>query len=773
MNRGKSIRTPWKSTHRLLAGSATLAALLPIAAAAQSTSQTSLEEIVVTAQKREETLQRVPIAVTAITAQTIEENRIVRVENIARLVPNVTVAEGATVAGPLNPNFSVRGLNSQNNQLVQQDSPIAVYIDGVYMGRNAGAAFDLADIERIEVLRGPQGTLFGKNTIGGAVSMVTKAPAGKLQLKQDFSVGNLGEFRAKTRVDLPEYAGFSAAFTYLHRQNRGYVKNEGSGVQWDVSQLFRGKLGPMVTSARNLGARNLDAGFGNLRYVPEGIDGLTIDYKLDYLKMKSVPNGIQSIALLNSTAANATIRFLPPPNGTCAGNCATGPIIVDPNPSNRVTNETVFELPSKAWGHSLTINYDPLDWLKLKNIAAYRRFDTFMGNELGAGHRLLDPASGQPIVSRWAGFFQAQHQASEEFNFNVTTHYADLTGGMLYFEEATNYFGRVFQLVTVPNYQYPVSNPATTAFTNNNSTSEFGQLSVHVTDQIDLVGGIRHTLEKRRSNSPEAPALSGYFTFSNDDWLLGVNYRPVDNMLLYAKMNTGYLSGGIYQGVPFNPTYSRQRELGAKLDMLDRRLRINTAGFWSTVKGFQTFSFVPATCNGSAAGCLINIGVEDIYGAEAEITALPIPGLLLGANAGWLVIDAPPLLAGVTNASLSSRWNLRFSAQYTFPTQIFAGTPSIGIDASYRGRVPFGPGGPLAPAQFQAQTYAQSRWVLDARATLADVELAGGRAKVSLWAKNITDKQYFDYILPGTINAQIIGQISPPATYGLDLTFEY
>lgn len=757
----------------ILASTAAAALVSTAAVAQQASTSTALEEIVVTAQKREQSLQNVPVAVTAITSESIENSRIAKVEDIAHLAPNVNVGEGVTVAGPLNPLISIRGIASQNNGLVQVDSAIAMYVDGVYLGRATGANFDVAEIERIEVLRGPQGTLFGRNAVGGAINVITKAPRGKLHVRQDLSVGNLGEFRAKTRLDLPAFAGLSSAFTFAHMRNDGYVKNAGSGVRWDVSQTYRGKLGQYRTSARDLGSKRSNAVFADLKWVPERIDGLTAEYKIDYARIKSVQGGIQSMGLVNSTAANATIRFLPPPYGTCVGNCAVGPILINPKPSNLVNNEAAFEVPSTVWGHSLAVDYEATDWLRMKNITAFRQFGTAFATELGAGNYLLDPTNGQPFINRLSAFFQGQHQFSNETNFTATSDIVDVTAGVMYYKELTEYFGRVISLTTLPNFVFPINNPANTAYATNKSLAEYGEVTVHLLDSVDAVGGFRHTWEDRRSEDPEMPVLNGRQKSSRNNWLVGLNYRPLENALVYGKISTGYISGGTYLSVPFGPQTIKQTELGVKADLLDKRLRVNTAGFWATMKGFQNFAFTPALCNGSAAGCLINVGTANLYGAEAEITALPMPGLQLNANIGWLRLEADPVVAGVVNSSLAPKWTLRFAAQYTFPYELATGTPSIGVDASYRSRVPWGGAGPAGPVGFQDNSYTPAFWSINARATLADVEVGSGRAKLSVWGKNLTDKQHFSFILAGVLNAQVIGQISPPATYGLDFSYEF
>uniref|UniRef100_UPI0012392943 TonB-dependent receptor n=1 Tax=Sphingobium estronivorans TaxID=1577690 RepID=UPI0012392943 len=221
-----------------------------------------VEDIVVTAQRREENLQRVPIAVTALTAKAIEQRRIMDVADLNNLAPglNVSTTSGAS------PIITVRGLNGGGVVLPGIDGPIALYIDGIYIARTVGSLFDLAEIERIEVLRGPQGTLFGRNATAGAISFITKGPTGEWGLKQDFSVGNNDYFRTRTTLNLPEWNGLSASVTYMHIEQDGPVRNLQNSA-YDFSAVTNGRIG-VIRSARTLGLKNEEGVQVAVRYEP-------------------------------------------------------------------------------------------------------------------------------------------------------------------------------------------------------------------------------------------------------------------------------------------------------------------------------------------------------------------------------------------------------------------------------------------------------------------------------------------------------------------------
>jgi iron complex outermembrane receptor protein len=167
---------------------------------AQSANSGGLEEIVVTAQKREQRLQSVPISITALGAEALKADRIETVSDLNAVAPNLTVRPGA--GGNQSPNYTLRGILGAS-AAAGQDKGVSPYLDGVYLQAQSGSVFELADIERVEVLKGPQGTLFGRNATGGAIQIITKDPTGEYGGYQELTGGNLGTFRGKTHLDLP------------------------------------------------------------------------------------------------------------------------------------------------------------------------------------------------------------------------------------------------------------------------------------------------------------------------------------------------------------------------------------------------------------------------------------------------------------------------------------------------------------------------------------------------------------------------------------------
>ncbi|MBW8910496.1 MAG: TonB-dependent receptor plug domain-containing protein, partial [Sphingomonas sp.] len=251
-------------------------------AAAADASQSGLQDIVVTARRTSESLQRVPVAVTGLNAAMISNLQIQNFGDVAKTVPNLDSQRQFGSASA--PQFYLRGVSTGSLKF-EQDAGIGLYIDGVYLGRPAGTAFNLADIERIEVLRGPQGTLFGRNSTGGAINFITAAPKGEFGVKAEGTYGNYDRIKGRVTVELPALGPLSARISYLHDENRGYVKNSTPGRVFAFTAPFGA-----ARSAKTFGAENTDAVAVAVRL---DLNPLTIDYKFDYTDKVSTQLGQQ------------------------------------------------------------------------------------------------------------------------------------------------------------------------------------------------------------------------------------------------------------------------------------------------------------------------------------------------------------------------------------------------------------------------------------------------------------------------------------------------
>ena len=712
-----------------------------------------LEEIVVTAQKRRENLQQVPISITALDSATLEQERVESVNDLMGLAPNMQVAQGAPAAGSTNPNIAIRGIESNVNDVGAEDSPVAIYMDGVYLARAVGAVFDLADIERIEVLEGPQGTLYGRNAVGGAINVITKEPKGTFGVKQDLSGGNYGEFRTRTRLDLPEWVGFSAAITFLHSQNDGYVRNVGAGQTWNFNTATNGHLG-IETSPDMLGSSDTNALFVALKYQPPNVDNLTFNYKFDYSSQNDVPNGQQLVAVYAPATA---IYGLQPPGFRP---------IVSYGPTYTVNNPFATHNPSTIWGQSLTIDYAVADWLKLKSLTGYRSVQVTDTNQLDGGNNLM--LGGQPYGLILATEFANQHEVSEELDATVSTSVVDATAGIYYFHEGSASYVDEIVFESIPNHTPGL--PAVSQSNQNMNVSVFGQATAHLVEGLDLTGGLRYSTDDRQTIDLTSAGFTGESVHHRVDWLAELAYHFTQDIMAYGKISTGYISGGDYNSVAFQPETITTAEIGAKADLLDKRLRTNAAIYWSDLRNYQQFTLTPSVC-GRAGQCIFNFGATHIFGGEAQVSALPADHIVLDGSLGYThqLPQSSPATVPPVPAIFTPLVSLRFGGEYDFDP-LWGGQPSIRVEAQYVTDIHWGP-----IVGITQDFTTPAHWVVNARATLADIPINSATMKVSLWGKNIFDERYFSYADPNQISGIGVSTaaVAPPATFGVDLTFKY
>ena len=297
----------------------------------------------VTAQKREENLQSVPIAVTALGTDMLESFRVTDIQDLNGLAPNLVMIDQGVRSIPT---ITIRGISSgvSNNAV---DPKVGMYLDGVYIGRSVGAIFDMAEIERVEVLRGPQGTLFGRNATGGAISMITSAPTGEFGLKQDVSAGSNDAFRARTNLNLPAWGALSVRLSYMHDEDGGTADNLIGGQRIDL-RPFDPDLG-VLKYEDDLGSEDTDAFMLAARLAVN--DELTLDYKYDRTDSDTVGNPTQQLGITGGALQPLLelIDSLQPLYG--------GITNVSTDRLDDVAAATSVQ-PLEVFGHNLTVSWD-------------------------------------------------------------------------------------------------------------------------------------------------------------------------------------------------------------------------------------------------------------------------------------------------------------------------------------------------------------------------------------------------------------------------------
>jgi iron complex outermembrane receptor protein len=743
----------------------------PPPAAAPST---GLEEVVVTARRTRENQQEVPTAVTSLSQKELADQKIQGFDNVGQSVPNLNVQKQfGSGSAPL---FSMRGQDGGGVAL-QTDNRIGLYIDGVYLGRSGSSAFALADLCRVEALRGPQGTLFGRNATGGAINMITCAPTGQFGGTIEAGIGNYNLRHLRASVNSDEVMGFSAKLTLLHDQHDGYVKNGTPGVVTPLSEPFGN-----VVSARDFGRDKTSSVGLALRY--KGIQNLTVDYKFDHTEKKNTQFAPQLLAL---NAPGASFLYGTPDNGVTGAPTMERQGVVNANFMG--TGSLLVE------GHSLTAEYALTPTLTVKNIASYRRMrENTGGNDIdGAspnGNFLANagipaPAGNTTCYICSVGYLQ-QQQFSNELQVLGSSGPWNWIGGLFYFRESGRADNPVFiggnfsptgvnTVGTLSRFTPSDYFAGSDAAAINQSVAGYGSLKYKVNDDLTLATGVRRTRDKRTEQLLRSPAptrIDGDAAFGYTDFDIAANYKLTAATNSYVKYGTAHLSGGIQSGLAFAPESNRAIEAGIKSDLLNRRLRINAAVFQNKVGNQQLAQF--STTTGFQT---LNVGRATQRGFELEVTARPISSLTLGANYGYVKATTDNGLA-----SLTPKQTLYVSSEYRFAPIGNGMLPSLRVDVNWRDKQAAGacavgfaatPSGCVSNGGTAMDVQIPARTNLGARFSLADIALgANTSGRFSLWGRNLlnSDKLQFARDLG---NGLVIGSFEEPRTFGVDFTVDF
>lgn len=739
------------------------------ATADEAEGHSAIGEIVVTARKRAENLQDVPSAISALGAEQLEDLQISSFQDVGRTVPNVHIQKQA--GSPTAPQFNIRGISAGSLNF-QVDSGVALYVDGVYLGRPGNSGFDLADLERLEVARGPQGTLFGRNSTGGAISFITAAPTGEFGLIGEATVGNFARRRGRITLNTPEWNGFSARLTYVHDENTGYVKNSAPSRTY----LFGEPFGPK-TAARSFGANNIDSFLAAVRYTNG--DALTVDYKFDYTDLVTTLDGMQ---LLNAGPTfSAATNFANQP-------ALGGTNVVSLTRLDRLPIDSIAPSTQKTWGHSLTVNWDINSDITLKYIGAVRGFTVNTASELD-GNVLVDPAgSGQPFQLLAAALYARQRQYSHELQLIGSSGKLDWVLGLFTFrEKAYRNSTGTSNLIAPTGQPIPITNPGSYAGGGslidvlNKSHAAYAHLNFTPIEGIEVAGGIRYSYDDRTEDDlvdlPRTPPRGRYSaTQDRFNYDTSIKAAITDDINVYAKFATGHVSGGIFNSVEFAPETVKSYEIGLKSELFDRRLRFDIALFDAKRKNRQVGGFLPGP-----GSILINAGGDHAQGVEIESSFVPVAGLTFTANYGFADVEGNK---GVRPQQ--PRHTAYLAADYE--TQLASNGTKLRfrIDAQYEGRqfrraCPIGSSESttLGCINLQNANLALDRaliipgtWDLGARFTIADIPLGSGKGSISLWGKNLTDNDKLEYLFQ-VFPLQVLGTFQTPRTYGIDFRAEF
>jgi iron complex outermembrane receptor protein len=763
----------------------------PPAAQAEEPQDSGLAEIVVTANRRAQNLQDVPIAITAVTAEALTTAGAVNTLDLERIAPGLQVYQTGSAALPF-----LRGVGS-NQSNPGFESPVAIYIDGIYQAGKIGNIFDLPNVERIEVLKGPQGTLFGRNATGGAISIITRDPGSEPEVSAEIGYGRYNEVRGKAYASAPitDTLGFSVSATA--RKSDGYIRN-----------TF---LGTDANPSHNVMAM---------------------------AKLVWNPSAAFTAKLSGSYFEHSDPTFLSP--HVVAGTIPPG-TSPTPTPGLFTTNYGKYTMRSNhetfvdshGYRGTLDMQYD-LGGVKLVSLTGYvDSWSKNISNSPASESAASYSGSGTPS-KMWSQELQLQSTGKGPLGWIVGGYYSWTNEG----------FGDLVSVANVPSPYRPadllVAGASVTAFhveLRTKALAGFAEANYQLTDQLRITAGLRYTTENRAidgyrysvtalpgaTNTNIAPyngvlgadglvfgrnVAAASITdrdknFNKITWRLALDYKITDDAMVYASFNRGFKSGSYTAtslsatAVPVNPEVLDAYEIGFKSEFADRTLRFNAAAFYYDYSNIQV-----GLITGAGVTTVENAASARIYGLDADLTWKPTQNLQIRSavnlldskykNYGRAQIFLPKTSAAACTAPPPAITQAQAETLVAAPK--FAGACSYALDASglplifspkftaniaadytipvgdsrvvLNGSLYYNSGFDVTPGGYFAH--------IDSYETLAlsaTYYAPGDRWFARVWGDNVTDNRHAIYISPQAAAFQEIS--AKPVTYGVTLGFKF
>ncbi|MEO6340590.1 MAG: TonB-dependent receptor [Caulobacteraceae bacterium] len=736
------------------AAAETAVAAADASAAALALSEGGLSEVIVTAQKRATNLQKTPISISVASAEELANRR---VQSLADL------GDGAIPSLRVSPFFSrnsaltvgIRGIVPFDANQPSRDAAVGVYLDGVYLGRSQGLGAALYDIERIEVLKGPQGTLFGRNSTGGAVSIVTRAPSGEFRLKQTVGARNFGGYSSETHLDLPAYANVSLKFDAIFTKRDGTVRN------------------PM---AGEPGFNSYDRRGFHARALWQPSDKFSADYGFDVSYDASTPYYLQLLSL----------------------NPGAAPLAPAVKLQTSRAEEADIGVPQQlsvgdTYGHMLHLTWKPFGDVEVRSITSYRKLKQTQFDDGGGHSTKFAPNSA---FSRYSLAGMHQDQYSEELQVVGSLPQLTYVVGAYYYHEAADDFawtpntlrwnadGTSYSRIPtlVEGQQTPYPDRFSTALAK--SVAVFGQATwtpPALNDALHLTVGARWTKDDKSGDllKSQGVATPYKFSFSSDrvDPAVTLAYDASDAVHLYAKWGSAYRAGGansrslIYRS--FGPETVKTSEIGLKSEFWDRRVRLNLAAYDTRYNSIQIdFSAVNFVA-GRNIGTLETVnttGQGRIKGIEADLTFAPMEGLTLNASYAYTKTRLPPAPNPFANNALQTVYIVytpknAFSASIDYQRPLERMTLIAHLDAN------------AADGQHALSSEANltgKSFVVNGRLALGDIAVReGAKLQLSLWARNLFNEDHTFVVSSNAGIGGLTGIFNEPRTYGLDASIQF
>jgi iron complex outermembrane receptor protein len=759
---------------------AALAASPALAQEAPQSADDGIGDIVVTAQKRAENIQDVPIAISAVGSQYLESRGIDSIDKLGTIAPNVKI-ERAPASKTIS-QISIRG-SVTINPAITWEPAVGLYLDGVYIAKAQGSIFDVADLERVELLRGPQGTLYGRNALAGAVNLVTKKPSGEAGGSVDLTYGSFNELRVRGVLDLPQMGPFSVKLSGQYRKRDGLVD--------------------LVPDHPVVGGRtdSIDSGSFMVQVRAQLSDNVTADYTFDYSKARQDPPFSQLLRV-NRNGDPRDIFDPASPGYAFGGAFFPLDLYTNPNRSTTAAIDAPAYERSRSYGHALTLTAD-LGAVTIKSITAYRDLDWADGLDL----------DGSPLPVAFTQRITDYHAFSQELQLT-----GEAGDGRLNYVFGAFYFDEKAETLNPQTYFGGGVDLQSDYGSNTEAFALYAQLDYKLTDSLKISLGGRYTHEKkdvRRYFRVNFDPANGIFsplvvadlaygvipdaTYHNFSPAVTVAWEANPNVNFYARFAQGFKSGG-FNGetnvfvapttacpsgatelcTPYRPEKVDSYELGMKTRLADGRVIFNVAAFRSEHKDMQLSVFTAST---GAASIVKNAAAARIQGLEFETVLRPLDSLTINASLAILDPKYKSFIDGgidvsanrafphapKTTAAIGFDWQaakggwgkLNFygdlsyvSSYYTFPYPLV--TPTVSD-------------------QNANSSKSKGRTIVNLRASLSEIPVGGATAEVSVFVRNLTKEDnpsnFIDFG-PG-FGGILLGYFPEPRTFGVTVGLKF
>ncbi len=720
----------------LLVANASIAQTTPASTDTSSENPIGIETVIVTAARRATDLETTSIAVTAFDEKELKNRGLHGLSDLAASAPVVQFQEYNSV-----PTLAIRGIGQQNVN-INGEPGVSANLNGVYLARQQELPSAIYDLSQIEVLRGPQGTLYGRNATGGSVNFITAPATFSPDVSFDLLAGNYGSTRfVGTANDALVDDQLAGRIAVMFDQHLGYVENLNTGKQ----------IGHPI----QVGVRP------TLLYTPNERFDLTVvgDYY-------SVTNNPTVLEKAGDNYPEVPGHYYPwPPGVPAPGNTTTQPwkVYADPTTDYR-HNWEITE------GLSATANYH-LDDFTVRSISAVRGYDMRRSSNLDS--------SDNNRLNQYDG-----HDHSHQYNQELQLLSADNSpiqwvAGVYYMHELASDDYNQFINVNIGTTDDPTSFPfpyISHARITTNSAAVYGQASIPVFEDFRVIGGLRYSTDWKTSQSN----LNGTTADLSNSWSsftpkFGVEYQVDPDVFLYGNIARGYKAGGFNtetpsQTDPYGPEYVWSYEAGLKANWFNHRLQTNIAAYHMNYSGLQVEQYI----GGTSIAEITNAGSARLDGIEGELNVLPTDNLMISLSANYLhseyvktdptfdLIDPLTGLAvDMTGKTLPNapRFTGDFLIRYTVPLPQWSGSLSLQGDIGWRSSAS------LYPLDFATETQA-GYTTTNARIAFAKE----GGWEVALWGKNLFNNAYYDYIVRIAPIGYPTGVLAPPRTFGIEIS---